>query len=147
MNAYHKCILLFLCATFSVHLVNSLDKLDINAILTKFKNLAVQTAGIHLQNIKSDINITSKEFCMKSDERTNRFKRIIFLQKEVILKLQSQLLEQTLNCSNLRQRVRRLIDSYTKLKFEVEKLKSKSGTTDGPKNESLYKSQIVDLLD
>jgi len=94
---------------------------------------------MHLQDSKSDINITSKEFCMKNDERTNRFKRIIFLQKEVILKLQSQLLEQTLNCSNLRQRVRRLIDSYTNLKSELEELRSKSGTTDGPKNESTIK--------
>nr|NP_001285643.1 uncharacterized protein Dmel_CG44574 [Drosophila melanogaster]AHN54158.1 uncharacterized protein Dmel_CG44574 [Drosophila melanogaster] len=139
MNAYYKCILLILCATFYVHLVNSLDKHDINAILTKFKNLAVKSASMHLQDSKSDINITSKEFCMKNDERTNRFKRIIFLQKEVILKLQSQLLEQTLNCSNLRQRVRRLIDSYTNLKSELEELRSKSGTTDGPKNESTIK--------
>ncbi|KRJ98073.1 uncharacterized protein LOC26535069 [Drosophila yakuba] len=126
MNGFHKCILIFLFATICVHLADSKVKEDIKLFLTKFKNLAVQSAGIFLQDSKSDVNSTSKEFCMKSNERANRFKRIVFLQKQLILKLQSQLLEKVLDCSNLRQRVRRLSASYMNLKSEFEELRTKS---------------------
>ncbi|XP_043650307.1 uncharacterized protein LOC122618169 isoform X2 [Drosophila teissieri] len=118
MNGFHKYILIFLCADSQV-------KEDIKLFLTKFKNLAVQSSGI-LQDSKSDVNSTSQEFCMKTNERAHRFKRIIDLQKQLILKLQSQLLEKVLNCSNLRQRVRRLSASYMNLKSEFEELKPKN---------------------
>uniref|UniRef100_A0A6P4E7Y3 Uncharacterized protein LOC108038950 n=1 Tax=Drosophila rhopaloa TaxID=1041015 RepID=A0A6P4E7Y3_DRORH len=93
------------------------SKSDFLNILRDFKNISDHS----LQVGEKNINITSKGFCMNSFKKANRYKNIIFLQNQVRLKLQLQLLKQIQDCSNFRQRVRRLIAKYKKLKSELQR--------------------------
>jgi len=79
---------------------------------------------------------------MKSSEKANRYKKIIMLQEQVVLKLQSQHLKQIEECSNLRHKVRRLIGNYKKAKTELKayKLYSEKSNSKSEIEKSLLKS-------
>ncbi|XP_017115184.1 uncharacterized protein LOC108137790 [Drosophila elegans] len=121
MNGSYKCTVLCLFVKICVQLVSS-EKMQAKdeflSVLKDFKSLADTTLQVR------ESNFSSKEFCMKSFERANRYKNIIYMQRKVNLKLQSELLKQIQDCSNFRQRVHRLIAKYKKLKSELKDLRT-----------------------
>ncbi|XP_052837362.1 uncharacterized protein LOC128253180 [Drosophila gunungcola] len=121
MNGSYKCTVLCLFVNICVQLVSSEKrqaKDEFLSVLKDFKGLADTTLQVR------ESNISSKEFGMKSFERANRYKNIIFLQRKVYLNLQSELIKQIQDCSNFRQRVYTLIAKYKKLKSELKDLRT-----------------------